>query len=98
MDTPKPPAAKLHVVEKVTHIATKHPSGTTWTPQMLLEEFLAEIQAGRIDLRSCVLHFQQVLPSGRIRHSRWQANCSRAEEIAYATMAIHDAIEDWKAE
>lgn len=88
---------KLHAVEKVTHISTKHPSGDTWTPTMLLEEFVAEVQAERILIKSCVLHFQEVLPSGRLRLRRWQAGCSRAEEIAFATAAIHDAVEDWKS-
>lgn len=96
--TTKPPRRRRRraTTLKIVPIAIKHPSGNSWTPQQLLEEFVAYVQAGKIDMTQCVLHFFEREANGRMRLRRWQAGCSRAEEIALCQVAMLTAIEEWR--
>lgn len=83
---------------KVVPISTKHSSSTSWSPEQLLEEFLAEIRAGKVHPRNLMVYWMDDggKAGDRFRPQRWVANVSREEEIAFHTLGIHRAIDDWR--
>lgn len=87
----------LRVVEKVTPISTKSKSGDSWTPLQLLESFVTDVKAGKTVPEKIMLHWMEANPNGTSSPRRWQAGCSRSEEIAFCELAKLMAMEDWKA-
>ncbi len=81
---------------KIVPIASKHPSGDAWSPVQLLEEFLADVKAGKIAPIKLSLQYVEVTPAGSWLPRSWQAGCSRSEEIALLEIAKTNAIQDWK--
>lgn len=72
---------------------------TTWSPEQLLEELLADLRAGKIHPLNLMVYWMDADPAdgGRMRPRRWIANVSRAEEIAFHMLGVHQSIDEWRA-
>lgn len=84
---------------RIVPIARKHPSHTACSPEQLLEEFLADLRAGRIHPTNLLVYWLDDggdPTSDQLEPRRWVANVSRVEEIAFHTLGIHKAIDDWR--
>lgn len=83
---------------KIVPIYSKHPNNTTWSPEQLLEELLADLRAGKIHPTNLMVYWldDDGKPDGRLIPRRWIANVTKAEEIALHTLGVHKAIEDWR--
>lgn len=84
---------------KIVPISSKSASSASWTPEQLLEEFLADLRAGKIHPANLLVYWMddEGNPDGRLSPRRWIANVSRSEEIAFHTLGIHRAVEDWRS-
>jgi hypothetical protein len=71
-------------------------TSTCWSPEQLLEEFLADIRAGKITPTNLMVFWMNEEGGGQLRPCRWIANVSRSDEIAYFTLGIHKAVDDWR--
>jgi hypothetical protein len=81
---------------KIVPIASKSNNSVAWTPETLVKEFLADLQAGKIKPKNLMFFFMEDTDDGNMRPSYYYANMNRAEEIALLTLAIHKAIDLWR--
>lgn len=90
--------AEPTAVLKIVPIYSKHPSSTTWSPEQLLEELLADLRAGKIHPTNLMVYWLDDggKADGSLVPRRYIANVSLAEEIAFYTLGIHKAIDDWR--
>ena len=86
------PASVFSLVERRQADAPK----PAWTPEQLVAEFLDEIKAGKVKPSNLMVFWLEETPDGNLRPHRWIANVTRAEEIAFHSLGITRAIEDWR--
>lgn len=84
---------------KIVPISTKSSSSGSWSPEQLLEALLDDLRSGKIHPTNLMVFWMDEGEGddGRLQPRRWIANVSRAEEIAFHTLGIHRAIEDWRS-
>lgn len=77
-------------------VERRPPIDKPWSPVELLEEFVAEIKAGKVKPDNLMVFFLESQPDGRQRPHVWSANVSRAEAIAFCQLETARSIEEWR--
>lgn len=62
-----------------------------------LKAAVADIESGEIKPTQLIVLYVEDTEDRRIRVSQYVANMSTADHIAFLTMKIHEAIDDWRS-
>lgn len=83
---------------KLVPLSSKSTNSATWSPEQALEEFLADLRAGKVaPVKMILLFFEEGERKHALHPHCWYVNINPCEEVALLAMAQHRAIEDWKA-
>lgn len=72
------------------------PTEPPWTPEKILEDFLADLRAGKVKPTNLMMFWLEREPNGNLRPHTWYANVDTTERIAFHQFGIHLAIEEWR--
>lgn len=81
---------------KVVPIASKSSSSASWSPVQMLDEFVADVKAGKETPAKMMIFYLVDDGAGGWTPRTWFANCSKVEEIALCELAKARAIDNWK--
>jgi hypothetical protein len=80
---------------KIVNLIERKPDSKRWTPREALMDAVADIDSGRIKpTKLMVLYVEDV--EDRVRASEYICGMNISEHIAFLTIKLHEAIDDWK--
>jgi hypothetical protein len=88
---PTPP--KLGIVKPFPKSPEK-----AWSAVECLEEFLADVKAGKVTPDKVMIFYTEPLPDGNQMPHYWVQNVSVTERIAYGALIQRIGIEEWRNE
>jgi len=78
--------------DNVINLAVRAGDNRLWTAEQALEDTLADLRAGRVEIDQMVIIM--VSKAGKLRHST--VKVSFVERIALAQISLQMAIEEWR--
>lgn len=81
---------------KLVALADRNANCKSWSCADALRQALADIESGEIKPKKLVVLYLEDDENGNVQAMQYVAGMSRSEHIAFMTLKIHEAIEDWK--
>lgn len=95
-------ARRVKAVRRPSHLTLAQfpvkvqPEPPWLTAAAFLEDLLADVKSGKVDVASLMLFYLEELPNGRFHPHYWTKNMSTERQLAFGQLIVADALAAWK--